>query len=114
MNSLDRIEMFSEYQVRARRTQNPKLTPSEALQHALFGLSSETGEILGIYQKALQGHEIDQKKVLDEVGDLMWFVAELCDCLNVNMGVVARSNIKKLEGRYPDGFDPAKSVNRKE
>lgn len=114
MAKLDCIEMFSEYQVRARRTQNPRLSPSEALEHALFGLASETGEILGIYQKALQGHEIDQNEVLNEVGDLMWFVAELCDCLGVNMGSVARQNIRKLETRYPNGFDPENSIHRKE
>ena len=111
---MNKFEMFSEYQISARRTQNPQLTPSEALKHALLGLSSETGEICGIYQKALQGHEIDQNKVVDEIGDLMWFIAELCDCINVNMGYVARNNIRKLEERYPNGFEADKSINRKE
>lgn len=104
------------YQKLAARTQNPILTPSEALQHALFGLSSETGEILGIYQKALQGHEIDEFKVLDEVGDLLWFIGELCDCLDAKLSWVAEKNIEKLKRRYPEpiGFTPELSIHRKE
>ena len=107
---------MDEYQVLAARTKNHKLTPSELLNHALFGLSSETGEILGIYQKALQGHEIDENKVLDEVGDLLWFISELCDCLDARLSWVANNNIDKLKRRYPEsiGFAPELSIHRKE
>lgn len=36
---------LNEYAALARRTQNPALTPREQLEHALWGLSSEVGEV---------------------------------------------------------------------
>ena len=104
---------LNEYQDLARRTQNPKLTDGERLAHALMGLGSECGEILGIYQKMFQGHEVDEDKVVDEMGDLMWFVAELADCLNVELDFVAKHNIAKLLKRYPGaGFSAERSLHR--
>ncbi len=104
---------FNEYQDLARRTQNPKLTDDGRLNHALYGLCSECGEILGIYQKMFQGHEVDEDKVVDEMGDVMWFLAELADCLQVELDFVAKHNIEKLRRRYPGvGFDAERSLHR--
>ena len=105
---------FNEYQVLARRTQNHELSNADRLNHALRGLASEAGEINGIYQKALQGHPVDKYEVADEMGDVLWFLAELADCLCVHLGSVAEHNVSKLLKRYPDGFDADRSVNREE
>lgn len=40
---------FSEYQEKARRTQNDALTINMKRQHALYGLAGEVGEVLSIY-----------------------------------------------------------------
>ena len=104
---------LNEYQDLARRTQNPELNDHERLLHALFGLASECGEILGIYQKAFQGHEIDEDNVIDEMGDMLWFMAELADCLNRELTYVGNHNIAKLLKRYPDaGFSVERSLHR--
>lgn len=39
---------LNEYQLLAARTINPALTEDEVEQHALFGLASEVGEVLGL------------------------------------------------------------------
>ena len=104
---------LNDYQTLARRTQRADLDDYERLLHALFGIGSECGEILGIYQKVFQGHEIDEDKVIDEMGDLMWFLAELADCLNVELDFVGRHNIEKLFKRYPGaGFSVERSLHR--
>ena len=103
---------FNEYQELARRTQNPNLTVDERRQHALYGLASEVGEIHAIFQKRYQGHVISRERVLDELGDLLWFVAELCDVENAFMSDVARANIEKLRQRYPEGFSAERSLHR--
>lgn len=104
---------LNEYQDLARRTQNPKLNEHDRLKHALLGLASECGEILGIYQKMFQGHEVDEDKVVDEMGDLMWFLAELADCLKVELDFVGQHNIAKLLKRYPGaGFSAERSIHR--
>ena len=103
---------FNKYQALARRTQNPNLSRDERRQHALFGLAAETGEILGIYQKRYQGHGVPVDRVIDEVSDLLWFAAELCDVLDVDMDDVAQHNVDKLLARYPLGFDSERSLHR--
>lgn len=103
---------FKNYQELAKRTINTDLTENKKLAHALYGLSSETGEISGIFQKELQGHEVRRDDLEGEIGDLLWFTAELCTVFGFDMGEIAQGNIDKLKKRYPDGFDEDRSVNR--
>ena len=104
----------NEYQKLAARTINKRLSWAEKAMHALHGMAGEVGEIHGIYQKGYQGHEIDTSHVKKELGDLLWFIAEYCTALNVTLEDVMRMNIDKLKGRYPEGFDPERSLNRAE
>lgn len=103
---------FKNYQELAKRTINTDLTENKKLAHALYGLSSETGEITGIFQKELQGHEVRRDDLEGEIGDLLWFAAELCTVFGFDMGEIAQKNIDKLKKRYPDGFDEDRSINR--
>ena len=105
---------FREYQDLARRTQNPKLTPRERLEHASWGLASEVGEICGILQKQHQGHEINLTALRAECGDAAWFLAELCDVYGWSLGAIAEENIAKLRKRYPAGFSAERSIHREE
>lgn len=103
---------LNEYQSLARRTQNAKLNPHERKEHALMGMASELGEICSCYQKTHQGHPLIINDVIDELGDLLWFVAEFCDVLRVDLDYVAERNIDKLRGRYPEGFAEERSIHR--
>lgn len=109
-----RYMYFAEYQVIARRTQNPALTKDERREHALCGLMSEVGEIAAVFQKKHQGHPVRTSEVALEIGDLLWFVAELCDVLGYDMDTVAKWNVDKLRERYPNGFDAQRSLHREE
>ena len=101
-----------EYQSLARRTQNPALSPREQLEHALWGLSSEVGEVCSLHQKTHQGHPMDANALRKEIGDVLWMLAELCDVYGFTLEGVAEENIAKLRKRYPDGFDAEHSVHR--
>ena len=105
---------FDEYQAEARRTQRKDLPLWAMKEHALFGLSSEVGEVMGLHQKIHQGHPLDDTALRLEIGDVMWFVAELCDSYGWDMGEIAIANIQKLRNRYPHEFTVDQSVNRKE
>lgn len=105
---------FLEYEQNARRTINQELTMEELRHHALLGLGSEVGEIQGIFQKMYQGHPVDPGKVMDELGDLLWFAAELCYVMGFPLEEVARHNNEKLEKRYPAGFSAERSIHREE
>lgn len=105
---------FDRYQELAARTINKELTHKEQIMHALHGMVGEVGEIHSIFQKEYQGHEIDEVHLAKEVGDLLWFIAELCTGYYWEMTMVAEKNIDKLLARYPEGFEAEKSLNRKE
>ena len=94
MHAMEPREMtLNGYQRDARLTQNSKLNPCERRLHALHGLASEVGEIHALYQKTFQGHPLDMDKVVEELGDLLWFAAELADVLGVSLETVAALNI---------------------
>lgn len=103
---------FDEYQEQARRTQNTDLPLWAMREHALYGLSSEVGEVLGVHQKVHQGHPMDEIKLRLEVGDCLWFLAELCDVYGWSMDEIALMNIQKLSVRYKDKFTAKESMAR--
>ena len=77
-------------------------------------MSSEIGEIHGIYQKSYQGHKIEEEHLEKEVGDLLWFIAEFCTAYGWDLEDVMKKNIDKLKARYPEGFDAEHSLHRAE
>ena len=104
----------NEYQRLASRTINQALTTYGKRQHALFGMASEVGELLGLYQKSYQGHELIEEHEQKEIGDILWMVAEYCTTQGWELDDIMALNIEKLRARYPEGFDPEHSLHRKE
>lgn len=103
------------YQMEAMRTCNIQYDERDKMmRHAVFGLCSESGEVAGILQKVFQGHDFDKEHFKKELGDCLWMIAEACTSVGATLSEIASMNIQKLRERYPDGFDPEKSKNRKE
>ena len=89
----------------------------ERLTTAGVGLAAESGEFLEIIKKMVfQGKPWDdanREHLLIELGDIMWYVAQATQALDVSFDEVIEVNIKKLEKRYPGGqFDIFYSENR--
>ena len=104
-----------EYQKLAMRTCSIPYDNNEGrLHHAVFGLTSEAGEVAGILQKVYQGHEFDKEHIKKELGDCLWMIAEACEALDFGMDDVMQLNIDKLKARYPEGFDTQHSLHRAE
>lgn len=107
-----KLETFNEYQEKIERTRNFKDT--ELVNYTL-GLVCEAGEFGDIVKKHLyHGHELDIAKLKSELGDIMWYIGNVCNVLDIKLEDVADTNIKKLEKRYPNGFLEADSINRME
>lgn len=103
---------INEYQQLAQRT-----SPDDhnKLLNGCMGLSGETGEVCDVLKKSLfQGHELDRPHLIEEAGDIAWYLAELAAGLGVSLEDILLQNIAKLKRRYPDGFDPERSMNRAE
>ena len=105
----------NEYQKLAMRTCNLLHSPLDDMAcHAVFGLTSEAGEVAGLFQKRYQGHELDEEHLMKEIGDCLWMIAELCTAYGFSLEDVMQLNIDKLRARYPNGFDTEKSLHRAE
>ena len=105
---------FNLYQKLAQRT-SATTTSIDKIANGLMGMNGESGEALDILKKYwFQGHELDVEKIIEEAGDVLWYIAELCSGLGITVEDLARHNIEKLYNRYPDGFEVDKSVNREQ
>ena len=106
---------INEYQKLAMTTLNPKLDKKDVLINGVMGLCGESGEAIDIVKKHLaQGHELDREKLIKELGDIAWYLAETATVLDVSLEEVLTRNIEKLKKRYPEGFDTERSRHRDE
>jgi len=100
------LNTFSEYQKEAVKTAKKEWAIENGrLVDALLGLSGETGEVVEMFKKYLAGvRELDFDKVREEVGGVLWYVADLCDTLGITMQECAEYNIKQLRKRHGDKY----------
>ena len=54
------------------------------------------------------------EKLLEEVGDVAWYLAETAHALGVSLEEVCQRNIDKLRARYPEGFSAERSLHRQD
>lgn len=100
----------NEYQKAAMRTASGRCYD---IANAAMGISGEAGEVTDLVKKAMfQGHELSKGKVIEELGDLMWYAALMAELVGTTLEEIMDANIKKLWKRYPDGFSEQASVNR--
>lgn len=100
------IERLNEYQELAMRTAS-KRTPERKIVVATLGLCGEAGEIAEKIKKWLEhGHELCREDLLEEHGDLFWYLADSVTAHGFTLSEVATANIEKLRKRYPNGFKP--------
>lgn len=78
-----------------------------------LGLAGESGEFADTVKKILfHGHELNQLQrihMVEELGDLLWYLAIAADALQCSLAYVADKNMQKLNNRYPDGFSEVRS-----
>jgi NTP pyrophosphatase (non-canonical NTP hydrolase) len=85
----------------------------EAAKHsAALGLG-EAGELQGVIKKELHhGHQPDRENILNEAGDVLFYLDWLLDIYDFSMEQAMHHNIDKLNRRYKKGFTVEESVNR--
>ena len=106
---------INEYQSLAMTTLNPALDEKDVLLNGVMGLCGESGEAIDIVKKWLmQGHDLDRDHLARELGDVAWYLAETAFALDIPLEEILKSNIEKLQARYPEGFKAEASVRRAE
>ncbi|MGB3508452.1 MAG: nucleoside triphosphate pyrophosphohydrolase family protein [Microcoleaceae cyanobacterium] len=89
---------FREYQKQAIKTsQTPDLIVP------LLGLAGETGELLSEYKKHLrdgEAHRLFKERIEEELGDILWYIADVASKFDLDLGEVAQTNLQKSQDRW--------------
>jgi NTP pyrophosphatase (non-canonical NTP hydrolase) len=97
---------LSEYQRRSRRTAE---YPRDAwLVYPALGLAGEAGEVAEHAKKAIRddgGTVSDERRaaMAKELGDVLWYVAQLASELGLELEDIASENLEKLSSRQRRG-----------
>ena len=99
-----------------RRTEEMQVA---RLLTSVIGMMAESGEFAEVVKKKI--FQADTQFTNDEIfhmkrelGDVLWYWVQGCIALGFTPDEVMDENIKKLESRYPNGFEVIRSEVRKE
>jgi NTP pyrophosphatase (non-canonical NTP hydrolase) len=114
------VDYNESYAKRALRTEHTRAFANDAegkpdmhlslLLHAVAGLATESGEALDALKKTLvYGKPVDEVNLLEEAGDIKWYLALLLRTLGKTDRLAGELNIQKLLVRYPNKFSEAQA-----
>lgn len=83
------------------------------LLHAAVGLSGESGECLDLVKKhAFNNKPLDVQKLIEEMGDVEFYMQVLRNALNISRQQVIDTNVVKLSKRYKTTYTDAEAIAR--
>lgn len=97
---------FNSYQKEALRTDR---VPGRGADDAaslivpMLGLAGETGQLLSEYKKHLrdgEAHRLFKERVSEELGDLLWYIANVASKFDLSLSDVAAANLAKVKQRW--------------
>lgn len=109
IESMDRYKEFviSKCSMRTVRTVgNMELT-------AVLGMVGEAGEIADDLKKRMfHDHQVVHGHMIEELGDLFFYFTLMLEAYNYELDTIVDFNMRKLDERYPNGFESERSMNR--
>jgi len=83
------------------------------LLHAAMGMCTEAGEFMDALKKhVFYGRPIDQVNLMEELGDLLWYIAIAASELGFPLDGIMERNINKLKRRYAEKFSEQEAFKR--
>lgn len=90
-----------------------RMTTDDKLAMVSMGIAGEAGEVADYMKKIIfHEHPVDREKLIEELGDLEYYLTHLKKHYRISNSEVRQKNISKLQKRYPNGFDPEDSIYR--
>lgn len=82
-----------------------------------LGLAGESGEVVDKLKKVARNHNGEfsdeaKQEIARELGDVLWYVSQLCEQLGLSLAEVAETNRAKLEDRKKRGVIKSRGDNR--
>lgn len=88
-------------------------TGDDGLMHCAVGIAGEAGELLDAIKKTwVYGKSLDRANIIEELGDIEFYVEALRGLLDITREEVIAANIAKLQVRYPTHYTDALALAR--
>src|SRR3972149_6271223 len=98
--------------IRTYQTQSRTTAKYPAIGHGVIyptlGLTNEAGEVAGKIKKIFRDKdgvigEAEREALKSELGDVLWYISQVCTELDIALDEVAEANITKLLDRQTRG-----------
>lgn len=111
-----KVESFEHYQRESRRTWNLVHT-DHPIVYPTLGLVNEAGEVAGKVKKLFRDKggqigEADREALKQELGDVLWYLAQIATELGLSLQEIAEANLDKLFSRLERGQIKGEGDNR--
>ena len=68
-------------------------------EYLMIGLMNEAGEVGGAFKKEIRDHVDNTDLIIDEMGDVLWYLKRLCDVYDIKISELMVNNMDKLFSR---------------
>tara|TARA_R100001594_G_scaffold1577_1_gene6774 strand:+ start:562 stop:888 length:327 start_codon:yes stop_codon:yes gene_type:complete len=65
-------------------------------EYLMIGLMNEAGEVGGAFKKEIRDHVDNTDLIIDEMGDVLWYLQRLCDVYDIKISELMINNMDKL------------------
>jgi NTP pyrophosphatase (non-canonical NTP hydrolase) len=65
-------------------------------EYLMIGLMNEAGEVGGAFKKEIRDRVDNTDLIIDEMGDVLWYLARLCDVYDIKLSELMVNNMDKL------------------
>ncbi|MCB0061954.1 MAG: nucleoside triphosphate pyrophosphohydrolase family protein [Caldilineaceae bacterium] len=98
---------FQTYQTESRKTWS-LIHTDHAIVYPTLGLANEAGEVAGKVKKIFRDRggiisDTDREALKGELGDVLWYLTQICTELDLTLEEVAEANLQKLFSRLERG-----------
>ncbi|MFN2202707.1 MAG: nucleoside triphosphate pyrophosphohydrolase family protein [Caldilineaceae bacterium] len=110
------IDKFQKYQEESRKTWS-RIHTDHPIVYPTLGLTNEAGEVAGKVKKIFRDKDgvisdEDREALKAELGDVLWYLTQICTDLGLSLEEVAEANISKLFSRLERGQIQGDGDNR--
>ncbi len=95
---------LKEYQELAKLTAKKFDNPDLEIATWGLGVTGEAGDVASCIKKTFAHKNDVREGIKENLGDMLWYSAMICNFFNWNMDEILNMNIEKLKKRYPSGF----------
>ena len=71
-------------------------------EYLMIGLMNEAGEVGGAFKKEIRDRVDNKDLIIDEMGDVLWYLTRLCDVYDIKISELMVNNMDKLFNRMSD------------